>query len=348
MYPPERILLCLIIRKSSNKPAEAAGTRGGNMKIDLITGLLGAGKTTLIRLYAEYLIAKGEKICILENDYGAVNVDMMFLQDLLSDRCELEMVIGGDGYEAHRRRFKTKLISMAMVGYDRVIVEPSGIYDVDEFFDTLREEPLDRWYEPGNVISVVSAETEPDLSDESAYMLASQVANAGCVVLSRVQLTTTEKIKEISRYLNMIMERFHCARRFTDDIIAVPWDQSGGLDFDIISKCGYKSTDHVKFQVEKDNGFNSLFYFYVKMDEAQVRSAVEKIFEDPECGLVQRIKGFVKLEDNKWLRINAVSHKAEYEITGRGEEAVIVIGENLHKECVDQYFLDYSRYNGIL
>ena len=82
MYPPERILLCLIIRKSSNKPAEAAGTRGGNMKIDLITGLLGAGKTTLIRLYAEYLIAKGEKICILENDYGAVNVDMMFLQDM--------------------------------------------------------------------------------------------------------------------------------------------------------------------------------------------------------------------------------------------------------------------------
>ena len=53
------------------------------MKIDLITGFLGAGKTTWIRRYAEYLIGKGEKICILENDYGAVNVDMMFLQDLL-------------------------------------------------------------------------------------------------------------------------------------------------------------------------------------------------------------------------------------------------------------------------
>ena len=102
------------------------------MKIDLITGFLGAGKTTWIRRYAEHLINKGENICILENDYGAVNVDMMFLQDLLGDNCELEMVIGGDGYEAHRRRFKTKLISMSMTGYDRVIVEPSGVFDVDE------------------------------------------------------------------------------------------------------------------------------------------------------------------------------------------------------------------------
>ena len=46
---------------------------------------------------------------------------------------------------------------MAMCGYDRVIVEPSGIYDVDEFFDGLREEPLDRWYEIGSVITIVDA-----------------------------------------------------------------------------------------------------------------------------------------------------------------------------------------------
>ena len=51
------------------------------MKIDLITGFLGAGKTTFIRRYAQFLMERGENICILENDYGAVNVDMMFLQD---------------------------------------------------------------------------------------------------------------------------------------------------------------------------------------------------------------------------------------------------------------------------
>ena len=77
-------------------------------QIDLITGFLGSGKTTFIKKYARFLIDNGLTVGILENDYGAVNVDMMFLQDLLGEQCELEMVIGGDGPEAHRRRFKTR------------------------------------------------------------------------------------------------------------------------------------------------------------------------------------------------------------------------------------------------
>ena len=82
------------------------------VKIDLITGFLGAGKTTFLKKYAEYLIAKGQNIGILENDFGAVNVDMMLLQDLMGDNCELEMVSGGCDADCHRRRFKTKLIAI--------------------------------------------------------------------------------------------------------------------------------------------------------------------------------------------------------------------------------------------
>ncbi len=58
---------------------------------------------------------------------------MMLLKDLEGENCELEMIAGGCDAECHRRRFRTKLIAMGMCGYDRVIVEPSGIYDVDEF-----------------------------------------------------------------------------------------------------------------------------------------------------------------------------------------------------------------------
>lgn len=97
------------------------------VKIDLITGFLGSGKTTFIRKYAQYLMDAGNNIGILENDYGAVNVDMMLLQDLMGENCELEMISGGCDKDCHRRRFKTKLIAMGMCGYDRVIVEPSGI-----------------------------------------------------------------------------------------------------------------------------------------------------------------------------------------------------------------------------
>ena len=76
------------------------------VKIDLITGFLGAGKTTFLKKYAEYLIAKGQNIGILENDFGAVNVDMMLLQDLMGDNCELEMVSGGGQWKIFRRKMK--------------------------------------------------------------------------------------------------------------------------------------------------------------------------------------------------------------------------------------------------
>ena len=152
------------------------------IKIDLITGFLGSGKTTFLKQYAKYLMAQGKNIGILENDFGAVNVDMLLLQELRGDQCELEMISGGCD----------KLISMGMSGYDRILVEPSGIYDVDEFFDTLFDEPLNRWYEAGSVITILDAGLDEKLSEEEEYLLASEAANAGKIVLSKVQNVSEE------------------------------------------------------------------------------------------------------------------------------------------------------------
>ena len=63
--------------------------------IDLITGFLGSGKTTFLKKYAEYLMNQGLHIGILENDFGAINVDMLMLHELRGDQCELEMIAGG-------------------------------------------------------------------------------------------------------------------------------------------------------------------------------------------------------------------------------------------------------------
>ena len=172
------------------------------VKIDLITGFLGSGKTTFIRKYAQYLMDAGNNIGILENDYGAVNVDMMLLQDLMGENCELEMISGGCDKDCHRRRFKTKLIAMGMCGYDRVIVEPSGIFDVDEFFDALYEEPLDKWYQIGNVITILDARLEEKLQPQAEYILASEAADAGCIVLSKSQEASEEEISGTVKHLN--------------------------------------------------------------------------------------------------------------------------------------------------
>ena len=65
------------------------------VQVDLITGFLGAGKTTFLRRYAAWWAGQGVKVCVLENDFGAVNVDAMLLQDLEAQGVELETISGG-------------------------------------------------------------------------------------------------------------------------------------------------------------------------------------------------------------------------------------------------------------
>ena len=308
------------------------------VKIDLITGFLGSGKTTFIKKYAKYLIDNGANIGILENDYGAVNVDMMLLKDLEGENCELEMIAGGCDADCHRRRFRTKLIAMGMCGYDRVIVEPSGIYDVDEFFDVLRDDPIDRWYEIGNVITVVDAKLESELSDEADYLLASEAANAGCIVLSRSQEATEEEIENTIHHLNEAMGKVQCKRRFRDEVLVKDWDTFEKKDYERLLSCEFIPENYRKMHVEEDGAFQSLYFMNLDKTKEEITEAATKVLEDKECGRVFRVKGFLKEKDGKWLELNATHQEMRICPIPEGQDVVIVIGENLNKEKIQGYF----------
>mgnify|MGYP000385567037 FL=1 len=328
--------------------------------IDLITGFLGSGKTTFLKKYAEYLMDQGLHIGILENDFGAINVDMLMLHELRGDQCELEMIAGGCDAESHRRRFRTKLISMRMCGYDRVLIEPSGVFDVDEFFDTLYEEPLDKWYQIGNVITILDARLEKKLQPQAEYILASEAADAGCIVLSKSQEASEEEISGTVKHLNRALESVKCKRRFTEnEILNKNWEKFTDEDFQRIFNSGYVMEDFEKQCFDEKEGFQSLYFMELKISETQLEKAAHKILDDPECGDVFRIKGFVKLEenaaavtenekmnsgsaqkvsaDNNWLELNATRKEFSLRPISAGQEVVIVIGENMNEARIREY-----------
>lgn len=307
------------------------------VKIDLITGFLGSGKTTFIKKYAQYLMSQGFHIGILENDYGAVNVDMMLLQDLMGEQCELEMISGGCDKETHIRRFRTKLISMGMCGYDRVIVEPSGIFDVDEFFDVLHEEPLDNWYEIGNVITVVDAELENELSAEADYLLASEAANAGKILLSHADEADGAQIEQTIEHLNRAMAQIGCKRKFATDVLRKGTPQLTDKDLQELSRCGYVYENYQKMNLSEQNGFESLYFMNITMSEQDLKTAAAKMFADEKCGDIFRIKGFLKENADKWLELNATHSKITLQPIAEGQDVLIVIGERLNKEAVESY-----------
>lgn len=308
------------------------------VKIDLITGFLGSGKTTFIKKYADYLVRQGQNIGILENDYGAVNVDMMLLQDVMGENCHAEMVAGGCGEDCHKRRFKTKLIAMAMSGYDRVIVEPSGIFDIDEFFDVLHEEPLDRWYEVGNIITIVEAELEKNMSRQSRYVLASEAANCGILVMSKTDGVPETDIHSTVSYVNSALEEFKCKRRFGDDVMTKSWDDLTDADFAELMRSGYKLNDFVKVWFKQSDVYNSVYIMNKNVPENELEGIVRDIFADAKCGEVFRIKGFSRTDENTWIEINATSQKTEIRPIENGQDIIIVIGSDLNEANILKYF----------
>ena len=304
------------------------------VKIDLITGFLGSGKTTFIKKYAKYLIDQGLNIGILENDFGAVNVDMMLLQDIAGEKCTLEMVAGGCDKDCHRRRFRTKLIAMGMCGYDRVLIEPSGIFDMDEFFDALHESPLDRWYEIGNVITVVDAMLEENLSEDAEFILASEVANAGIVLLSKAQEAAETDIERTKAHLNKAMESVHCDRQFEKEIFAKDWNKLSDADFKKIQSAGYVGADYEKKDIAEEDAFQSLYFMNLTMPVEKLEEKVKQIFNDKECGNIFRIKGFMQTKPDQWIELNTTHQNITIQSIKKGQEIFIVIGEKLNKEKI--------------
>ena len=314
----------------------SAARGGSNMiSIDLITGFLGSGKTTFIKKYAKYLIDQGKNIGILENDFGAVNVDAMLLQDILGENCTLEMVAGGCDADCHRCRFKTKLIAMGMCGYDRVLVEPSGIFDMDEFFDVLHEDPLDRWYEIGSVITVIDAGTDTTLSESSRFLLASQAAQAGTILYSHVQETQDCVLSTTKQYVADLMESLRCSAPSGQFILQKDWDKLLPADFENIMHSGYHSADYRKMWLDEKKTYDSLYFMNMEFTESFLRESCTQILKDPACGKVFRIKGFQKLPDNTWIAVNATHQNTEIHPVPNGQAILIVIGEGLHPEAIE-------------
>ena len=309
------------------------------IKVDLITGFLGSGKTTFIRKYASYLVKKGMKVGIIENDFGAINVDMVMLSDLDSEMCDVEQIVGGNVETDWKRRFKAKLIAMAMQGFKRVVVEPSGIYDVDAFFDVLYEEPVSNWYEPGNIFTIVDARIEKDLSKQARYLMTSQIANAGAIVFSKAQEATAEQIQESIETLNKLLEEFHCNRTLTDEVITKPWDELTQEDYEKLVNCGWHSADHEKLWFDHNDAFTSLFFMNVHMAADKIKGTLEKLLADEKCGQIFRVKGFLPQEDGTWIEVNATKDNFFMKTIERAQEVVIVIGQGLVEEEIQKYFL---------
>ena len=184
------------------------------VKINIISGFLGAGKTTLIKkLLAGAL--KGEKVILLENEYGEVGVDGSFMKDAgivvdeLNSGC-ICCTLAGDFQKAI-----DELI--AKYNPDRILVEPTGVGKLSEIIAAV-EKCKARHPEVviGGCATVVDAGKCRMYMKNFGEFFLDQVKYASTIIFSRTQLLSADRVEK-SRAL--IAEQHPDAR-----IITTPWD----------------------------------------------------------------------------------------------------------------------------
>ena len=304
-------------------------------KIDLITGFLGAGKTTLLIKYVRQLLADGIKTAVVVNDHGAVNVDMVLLRQALGSSVGLEMVLGDGDPGCHKRRLRAKLIALAMESWERVVVEPSGVFEAEEFFDILHEEPLDRFYELGSVMAVIDSRPMAESAASARYLLAEQVKDAGAVVMSKSQLASLKERRQAVAAVNSALSQFRCGRVLRyGEVLHKSWDKLTRGDLRRLREAGRQFWDMERPALGED--YMTFTYLNTGLRAEKLLAWAPEIFSRPEIyGSVTRIKGSVRRGDGQWQQLNLTAGEQTSEETALGQDCIIVIGRQLDRQALD-------------
>lgn len=222
-------------------------------KIDIFSGFLGAGKTTLIKKLISEAYA-GEKLVLIENEFGEIGIDGGFLKESgieiteMNSGCICCSLVGdfGKALEEVISRFSP----------ERIIIEPSGVGKLSDVIKAVRN--IDNHnIELNSFTTVVDAKKCKVYMKNFGEFFNNQIENAGCIVLSHTSGISEEKLEEC---ISLIRSHNESA-----NIISTPWEEIGGTvildamenknslkaelekleeENDICPECGHHHGDH--------------------------------------------------------------------------------------------------------
>ena len=186
-------------------------------KIDIISGFLGAGKTTFIKKLLKEAIS-GEKVVLIENEFGEIGIDGGFLQDAgieireMNSGCICCSLVGDFG----------KSLEEVLKTYtpDRVIIEPSGVGKLSDVMKAVCDVAGEIDVVLNGSITVVDAQKCKMYMKNFGEFFNNQIENAGMIVLSRTDVADAEKV---AKAVEMIREKNANAV-----IVTTPIDQLTG------------------------------------------------------------------------------------------------------------------------
>ena len=186
-------------------------------KIDIISGFLGAGKTTFIKKMIEEVF-KGEKIVLIENEFGEAGIDGGFLKDAgieiteMNSGCICCSLVGDFGKNLHEviEKFHP----------DRILIEPSGVGKLSDVMKSVIDVEKDEDVKLNGLITVVNALKASKQMKAFGEFFNNQIEYATTVVLSRSQKATPEQLELCVKQIQALNPKVA--------VITTPWDEIKG------------------------------------------------------------------------------------------------------------------------
>lgn len=334
-------------------------------KVDIISGFLGAGKTTLIKKLIQEVFS-GQKIVLIENEFGEIGIDGGFLKDAginiteMNSGCICCSLVGdfGKALKEVTQQFHP----------DRIIIEPSGVGKLSDVRKAVEDAAGEAGLELNVLATVVDAGKMKLYMKNFGEFYNNQVEHAGAVILSRTQKLSEEKQLQAAA---LIREKNPKAV-----IITTPWDDLTGAQIldavegtDSLAKqlmeehehhhhegecsCGHHHEEHhhegeCGCGHHHEHGHHHADEIFTswgretprKYTKDEIEQILKTLSETEEYGTILRAKGMLPTADGSWIHFDMVP--GEYELregsadyTGR----ICVIGAQIAEEKLEKLFL---------
>ena len=308
-------------------------------KIDIYSGFLGAGKTTLIKkLISEAY--KGQKIVLIENEFGEIGIDGGFLQDVgiqiteMNSGCICCSLVGDFG----------KALTNVIEQYhpDRILIEPSGVGKLSDVIGAVKKVMNDE-VTLGYTVAVVDAGKVKVYMKNFGEFYNNQVETASTIVLSR-----TDSIPQAKLDAAVAMLREHNDKAV---IVTTPWAELTGEQLTaamegqstLANELAQLVHEHEHHHHHHDHDADEVFTSWGvetarKFDKETVEKALHAL-DSGKYGMILRAKGILPAADGSWIYFDYVPEETNVrlgsaDITGK----LCVIGSKLDEQAIAQLF----------
>ena len=340
-------------------------------QIDIISGFLGAGKTTFIQKLLQEAL-KGENVVLIENEFGEIGIDSGFLKNSgieireMNQGCICCSLVGD---------FETSLKEVIeKYQPDRILIEPSGVGKLSDILSAVKTVSANLPVHLDGAVTVVDASKAKLYNKNFGEFFDDQIRFATTVVLSRTDTAKEEKVEEAVAIVRKVNPK---ANLITTPIQAL----SGGKLLEIIGheenleealleevreKAAHHHDHHHHHHGEgehehghhhdgeehthhhcsyghdhdADEVFDSIgLEIFKKVSRDKLEEILEEMAEGSSYGGIVRAKGMLQLEDGKWIQFDMVPEQVE--IRDGSPESIgkfVVIGTELNKEKIKALF----------